>query len=86
MAIEGWVKAMSEDKRNAVEQQKRDLNALDENFIRVLEDVIDALLANGALRLTDLPPQAMEKLNQRKQVRERLRNSLDLLSDDEGLI
>lgn len=65
---------------------KSDFSALDEDFIRVLEDVIDALLNNGALRLTDLPPQALEKLNQRKQQRERLRNSLDLLPDDDGLI
>ncbi len=52
----------------------------------MLEDLVDALLSNGTLRLTDLPPQALEKLNRRKQVRERLRNSLDLLPDDDGLI
>lgn len=63
-----------------------DFSALDEDFIRVLEDLIDALLSNGALRLTDLPPHALEKLNQRKQQRERLRNSLDLLPDDDALI
>ena len=63
-----------------------DFSALDEDFIRVLEDLIDALLTNGTLRLTDLPPQALEKLHRRKQVRERLRNSLDLLPDDDSLI
>ena len=56
---------------------RQDFSALDDDFIRVLEDLIDALLSNGTLRLTDLPPQALEKLNRRKQVRERLRNSLD---------
>lgn len=61
-------------------------SALDEDFIRVLEDLIDALLANGVLRVTDLPPQAMEKLNRRKKVRERLRDSLDLIPEDDGLI
>ncbi len=65
---------------------QQDFSALDGDFIRVLEDLIDALLSNGTLRLTDLPPQALEKLNRRKQVRERLRNSLDLLPDDDGLI
>ncbi len=65
---------------------QKDFSALDEDFIRVLEDLIDALLTNGTLRLTDLPPQALEKLNRRKQARERLRNSLDLLSDDDNLI
>lgn len=67
-------------------QGKKNFSDLDEDFIRVLEDVIDALLSNGTLRLTDLPPQALEKINQRKQQRERLRNSLDLLPDDDGLI
>lgn len=64
---------------------RQELSALDADFIRVLEDLIDALLANGTLRLTDLPPLALEKLSQRKQVRERLRDSLDLIgssSDD----
>lgn len=65
---------------------QQDFSALDDDFIRVLEDLVDALLSNGTLRLTDLPPQALEKLNRRKQVRERLRNSLDLLPDDDGLI
>ena len=65
---------------------QQDFSALDDDFIRVLEDLIDALLSNGTLRLTDLPPQALEKLNRRKKVRERLRNSLDLLPDDDGLI
>lgn len=63
-------------------EQQRELSALDADFIRVLEDLIDALLANGTLRLTDLPPRALEKLQQRKRVRQRLQNSLDLIDDD----
>lgn len=75
--------------KNDLEEPRRnqkDFSDLDNDFIRVLEDLIDALLSNGALRLTDLPPQALEKLNRRKQVRERLRNSLDLLPEDDSLI
>ena len=68
------------------QSSRQELSALDADFIRVLEDLIDALLTNGTLRLTDLPPQALEKLHRRKQVRERLRNSLDLLPDDDSLI
>lgn len=67
-------------------ERAKNFSALDEDFIRVLEDLIDALLSNGSLRLTDLPPQALDKLNRRKQVREKLRNSLDLLTDDDVLI
>lgn len=74
------------DANDGPRKGQQDFAALDDDFIRVLEDLIDALLNNGTLRLTDLPPQALEKLNRRKQVRERLRNSLDLLPDDDGLI
>ena len=68
------------------QSSRQELSALDADFIRVLEDLIDALLTNGTLRLTDLPPQALEKLSQRKRVRERLRNSLDLIDDGEELL
>ena len=40
------------------------------DFVRVLEDVIDALLGNGALQVTDLPPAAQAKLVIRKDWRE----------------
>lgn len=58
------------------------LSDLDTGFIRVLEDLIDALIANGTLRLTDLPQEAVEKLGQRKRARQHLHDSLDLLNDD----
>lgn len=67
---------------------RQDLSELDADFIRVLEDLIDALIANGSLRLTDLPPQALDKLAERKQARRRLHDALDLIpdeSDDEGI-
>lgn len=64
---------------------RQHLSELDTGFIRVLEDLIDALLANGTLRLTDLPPQALAKLDQRRRARTRLRNSLDLIGDDDVL-
>ncbi len=68
------------------QSSRQELSALDADFIRVLEDLIDALLSNGTLRLTDLPPQALEKLSQLKRVRQRLRNSLDLIDDGEELL
>lgn len=67
---------------NATQQE---LTHLDIEFIRVLEDLIEALLANGVLRLTDLPPQALEKLSKRKRARQRLRDSLDLIADDDSI-
>lgn len=65
---------------------RSDLSQLDSEFIRVLEDLIDVLVANGTLRLTDLPPAALEKLGRRKQARSRLRDSLDLIDDDDSII
>ncbi|AMG87651.1 hypothetical protein FYA99_16120 [Bordetella parapertussis] len=59
---------------------------LDADFVRVLEDLIDALIKNGTLRLTDLPPQAQRKLTERKRHRARLAEDLDLLDDDDGQV
>jgi hypothetical protein len=64
----------------------QEMDDLDDGFIRVLEDLIDALLANGILRLTDLPPQALEKLELRKAARLRIRDANSLINDDEDLI
>lgn len=67
-------------------QAQQEMHGLDDGFIRVLEDLIDVLLANGTLRLTDLPPQALDKLAQRKAARVRLRDRHSLINDDEELI
>ena len=63
-----------------------DLARMDSEFIRVLEDLIDVLVAKGVINLTDLPTQALEKLNQRRRARRRLRDALDLLQGDDDLI
>jgi hypothetical protein len=60
-----------------------DFEAIDADFIRVIEDVIDALMDRGLLRLTDLPADAQRKLLTRKGARERLRHGLKLLGDDD---
>lgn len=65
---------------------KSRLSASDADLVRVLEDLIDVLISNGTIALTDLPPEALKKLSSRKQTRERLRNSLDLLNDEDPLI
>jgi len=63
-----------------------EFSQLDLDFVRVLEDLIDALIANGTLRMTDLPPHAQRKLNERKQHRARLSEHLDLLDDEDGQV
>ncbi len=78
---------MSEEKSmGRSERERGELSELDTGFIRVLEDLIDALLANGTLRMTDLPEHAQAKLNRRKHARQRLRDALDLIDDDDSSI
>ena len=47
-------------------------NQLDADFIRVIEDVIDALIMKNVIAITDLPAQAQAKLFARKSLRDRL--------------
>lgn len=44
---------------------------LDADFVRVLEDVIDALINRNLINITDLPAEAQAKLFSRKSFRER---------------
>jgi hypothetical protein len=53
---------------------------LDAEFIRVLEDLIDALLDRGVINVTDLPAEAQHKLLARKGHRSAL-GRLNLLGD-----
>ena len=71
---------------SSTERSNQVMDDLDEGFVRVLEDLIDALLNNGTLRLTDLPPQALEKLERRKATRIRIRDTQSLINDDDELI
>src|SRR5690606_9252440 len=83
-----WNEGMTDetDKKAASSDTQRDLAQLDIEFIRVLEDLINVLVSKGTINLTDLPPEALAKLSQRKRVRQRLKNALDLLQDDDDVI
>jgi len=54
----------------------------DLSFIRVLEDLIELLIARNVIRFTDLPSAAQNKMLQRQQLRDRMRPHLDLLEDE----
>lgn len=59
-----------------------DFGKLDADFVRVIEDVIDALIVRNLINVTDLPDQAQAKLFARKSFRERLgRSSLRLFGE-----
>jgi len=58
---------------------------LDADFVRVLEDVIDTLIARNVINITDLPDQAQAKLFARKSFRERLGLNALRLFEDSGV-
>ena len=60
--------------------------SLDADFIRVIEDVIDTLIAKNVINITDLPIEAQTKLFGRKGYRERAtKDALKLFGDDEAI-
>ncbi|RJX18975.1 MAG: hypothetical protein C4575_09365 [Desulforudis sp.] len=54
------------------EKAKLDLAASDTGTVRVVEDLVDALVAKGVISLDDLPAVAAAKLSTRKALRDRL--------------
>lgn len=69
--------------RGGPDADASDFLRLDADFVRVIEDVIDTLIARNVINLTDLPAEAQAKLMQRKSFRERAnRNALRLFSPD----
>jgi hypothetical protein len=62
-------------------EEEQQFASLDASFLRVLEDVIDALLRRNVLCITDLPSEAQHKLFDRKHFRENARtHALDLFA------
>ncbi len=72
---------------DGISAQASALSRSDVGFIRVLEDVIDLLVARSVILFTDLPPAAQDKLMARRKARAGMRE-LSLLDDegDDGLI
>ena len=58
------------------------IDATDQGFIRVLEDVVELLIEKGVILFTDLPESAQEKVMLRQQLRSKLGSKLDLIGDD----
>jgi hypothetical protein len=50
--------------------RQSELDQLDRNFVRVIEDTIELLIAKDLILFTDLPPKVQEKLLRRKEVRQ----------------
>ncbi len=61
-----------------LELEQSSLEQSDMRLVRVLEDLIDLLIARDVIRFTDLPLPAQEKLMERRTMRQSL-GALDLL-------
>lgn len=57
------------------------LRLSDTSIVRVLEDLVDLLIAKKIILFTDLPLAAQEKISDRKQIRQTMRGG-DLMVDD----
>ena len=61
------------------EDQVNKFASMDAGLVRVLEDLVDVLIMRNVIRITDLPPEAQQKLFDRKHFRDRMhKNSLKL--------
>lgn len=58
------------------------LSDSDLDIVRVIEDLIEALLRRGLLLPTDLPSPALTKITQRREMRGRLHALLDPLANE----
>lgn len=67
---------------DTLERAKESLAKSDEEFIRVLEDVIDLLTEKGFIQFTELPEKAQEKLMTRQTIRAKT-NKLDLVEEED---
>ncbi|MEM9255860.1 MAG: tryptophan synthase subunit beta like protein [Pseudomonadota bacterium] len=62
--------------------EQSQLDATDQDLVRVLEDVVDLLIAKGVILFTELPESAQEKIINRQRLRSQLGAALDLLGED----
>lgn len=72
---------------DALDDAEAGFASLDAGLIRVVEDLVDVLVARNVINITDLPSEAQHKLFARKNFRERFqRNALQLFEAPEQLL
>lgn len=63
------------------EEHLQTFASLDADLVRVLEDLVDVLISRNVIRITDLPPEAQQKLFDRKHFRDGMqKHALHLFS------
>ena len=85
--LEGFESVAEQDEALALFMARishnRELSQTDLGFIRVVEDVIELLIAKNIILFTELPGPAQEKMLTRQRLRDAAKGSLDLLGDNE---
>lgn len=59
------------------------LTQSDLDFVRVVEDLVEVLVAKNYILFTDLPDKAQEKMQRRQALRGKMSTHLDLLGDED---
>ena len=92
-ALPGFVESAESDESEIMafssslaEQEHVELSRSDLDFVRVLDDVIELLMAKNVIQFTELPDASQEKMLMRRRLRDGLDNKLDLLPEDEKLL
>lgn len=65
-----------------MESEVSTLLASDLDLIRVLEDVVELLIAKGVILFTELPADAQQKILRRQRLRARVGDLQNLIGDD----
>ena len=58
------------------------LDTSDQDLIRVLEDVVELLIAKGLILFTELPERAQQKIMRRQHMRSQVSDLQNLISED----
>ena len=66
-----------------ISEEHATLTQTDLDFVRVVEDLVDVLVAKNYILFTDLPDKAQEKMRRRQALRGKMSTHLDLLDDDD---
>ncbi|MGB5340350.1 MAG: hypothetical protein WBO06_14795 [Gammaproteobacteria bacterium] len=69
-----------------LEMAKEQLLSSDSETIRVIEDLVDALIQKKLILLTDLPLAAQQKLNERQRIRSELNVLENLVVEEEDIL
>ena len=66
--------------------KRHELAEMDRDFVRVIEDMVELLIAKDVILFTDLPPKVQEKFLRRREVRQSLNFNTQFGSDESDII